>query len=115
MSANDVAIWLLVAIVAFLAGQGRIFIRSQPILDPISEERLDLWRQGDQQIARVYRKHILKRLTTCYDMAELRVLAFDTGVAHEEIAGETVSEYAMEMLSYCERKGMLAQLLDGMR
>jgi len=116
VSVNDVVLWLVVAAVAFLVGQGRIALRGAPVLSDRSPDAApDAWQYDEADVVRVYRRHTLRRLVTCYNMDELRTLAFDIGLQHEQIGGDTLSAYAMELLEYCERRGKLALLLTGMR
>ena len=115
MNANEIAIWLFIALLAFLVGQGRINLRPAQIFDTAVDDQFATWHQDDLQILRLYRRHTMQRLITCYNMDELRTLAFDIGLQHEQIAGDTLNTYAMELLEYCERRGMLQYLLAGMR
>lgn len=119
MDANDIVLWALVAVVAFWIGQNRMGTGSrppmQPILDPITTERLDLWRNGDERHLRVYRQYVLRRLNECYNLAELRTLTFNLGLDHEEFPHETMSEFTFELLTLCERRHMLDALLAAMR
>lgn len=116
MTVNEVVLWVMVAALAFVIGQGRIQLRSaREIVDGASDLRLDTWANDSGQIVRIYRKHTMQRLVTCYNLDELRTLAFDIGLNHEQISGDTINTYAMELLEYCERRGMLQYLLAGMR
>ena len=116
MNANEVVLWLVVAALAFLIGQGRITLRgASQASDPMPDAPLDVWRRNVQELVRIYRRHTLQKLVECYSMEELRTLAFDIGLQHEQIAGDTPNVYAMELLEYCERRGMLQYLLAGMR
>ncbi|MCU0502859.1 MAG: hypothetical protein MUC51_14045 [Anaerolineae bacterium] len=115
MNANDLILWLVVAAVAFLVGQSRIARLPQPLLDPISQDTFDQWRRNDGSLVRVYRRGIHDRLVRHYNMEELRGLAFDVGLDHECIKGDTLDEYARELLAFCERRGFLANLLDTVR
>jgi hypothetical protein len=116
MSANEIILWVLVAAVAFLVGQGRITLRGAPAtVDAQPDEPLGAWNREDADLVRIYRRHTLVRLTKCYNLDELRTLAFDIGLKHDQISGDTPNVYAMELLEYCERRGMLQYLLAGMR
>lgn len=116
MNANEIAIWLLVATLAFLIGQGRINLRGAPAtVDATSDAQLDAWQRDDREMVRIYRRHTLARLVKCYNLEELQTLAFDIGLKHDQISGDTTNTYAMELLEYCERRGMLQYLLAGMR
>ena len=116
MNANEVVVWVLVATVAFLIGQGRINLRGAPaVVDDTSSAGLDAWRRDDAEMVRIYRRHTLGRLVKCYNLEELQTLAFDIGLKHDQIGGDTPNTYAMELLEYCERRGMLHYLLAGMR
>ena len=118
MNANEYRVWLVVAVLAFLIGQGRIRHQCAPASRSMRTRMRELRAPGSattQYIVRIYRAHTLERLTKFYNMEELRTLSFDIGLLHEEIAGDTLSEYAMELLAYCERRGLLRELLAGMR
>ena len=116
MSANEIALWLLVAAIAFLVGQGRINLRgASATVDATSNAGLDAWHRDETEMVRIYRRHTLGRLVKCYNLEELQTLAFDVGLRHDEIAGDTPNTYAMELLEYCERRGILQYLLAGMR
>lgn len=117
MNVTEVMVWVLVAAVAFLVGQGRIGLRGAQAatVDAASDAGLDAWRRDDVEMVRIYRRHTLGRLVKCYNMEELRTLAFDIGLKHDQIGGDTPNTYAMELLEYCERRGMLQYLLAGMR
>jgi hypothetical protein len=117
VNANDLVLWALVAVVAFWIGQSRMGPRAplQPILDPISTERLELWRNGDERHLRIYRQYVLRRLNECYNLSELRSLTFELGLDYEEFPHETMSEFTFELLTLCERRSMLDALLGAMR
>ena len=116
MNANEVLLWLLVAALAFLIGQGRISLRGAPALsDSAPDVPPGVWSREAADLLRSYRRHTLTRLATCYNLDELRTLAFDVGLKHDEIAGDTPSTYARELLEYVEGRGMLQYLLAGMR
>lgn len=51
------------------------------------------------------------QITACFNRSELRDLAYDLGINHEEIAGDTLSDQARELVAYCERLGLLKQLV----
>lgn len=116
MNANDIVLWLVVAAVAFLVGQGRLR-GAQPLLDPVSQDTLDAWRHSDGSIIRVYRRGLHARLERRYNIDELHALAFDMGLQPEQIGGDgaTLSEYIIDLISYCERRGCLPSLLEMMR
>jgi len=116
VNANDLVLWALVAVVAFWIGQNRMVNRPplQPIIDP-GPERLDLWRHGDEQYLRIYRKYVLGRLNQCYNLTELRTLTFNLGLDYEEFHHETMSEFTFELLTLCERRNMLDALLVAIR
>jgi hypothetical protein len=114
MDANNVILWVLVATVAFLVGQGRITARGTPTTVDADELR-GVWNRDDTDLVRIYRRHTLARLTRCYNLEELQTLAFDIGLKHDQISGDTPNVYAMELLECCERRGMLHYLLAGMR
>jgi hypothetical protein len=116
VNADNFVLWLLVAAVAFLVGQGRINLRGAPaVVDDTSSAGLDAWRRDDAEIVRIYRRHTLGRLVQCYNLEELQTLAFDIGLRHDQIGGDTPNTYAMELLEYVERRGMLQYLLAQMR
>jgi hypothetical protein len=116
MNANDLILWLVVAAVAFLVGQSRIARSPQPILDSISQDTFDQWRKNDDSLVRIYRRGIHARLVRCYNIEELRTMAFDLGLNHDNIRGATLDEYAMELLTVCERRvGALGALLEDLR
>jgi len=117
VTANDFVLWALVAVVAFWIGQNRVTSRPDPapILDSISNERLHQWRNGDERHLRVYRQYIIQRMHQCYNLQELRSLTFEIGLDYEDLPHETMSEFTFELLTLCERRGMLDALLGAMR
>ncbi len=50
-----------------------------------------------------------------FNEAELRQLAFDVLVDHEDLPGETKSDLARELALKCRRQGRLAELEERMR
>lgn len=58
------------------------------------------------------RATLLDQLMAAFDMKELQVLAFKLGVNTEDIAGETVSEFAKGLIEYFERRDRLYVLVD---
>jgi hypothetical protein len=46
-----------------------------------------------------------------FNLPELRNLAFDLGINHEELPGETLSDKGRELLAYCIRHGLLPALV----
>lgn len=116
MNANDLILWLVVAAVAFLVGQRRIERLPQPLLDPISQDTFEQWRRNDDSLLRIYRRAMHARLVRCYNIEELRVVAFELGINHDNVRGATLDEYAMELLTMCERRvGVLGTLLENLR
>ena len=116
MNVNEVVVWLLVAAFAFLIGQGRISLRGAPAVENTTpDDQLGAWNRDAVDLVRIYRRHTLARLVKCYNLDELRTLAFDAGLKHDEIGGDTPNTYAIELLEYVERRGMLHYLLAGMR
>lgn len=105
LGASDLALWLLVAMVAFLLGQGRV--RGLPLVAAPAGE-------VDPRLVQ-YRGWCLAVVERHYNLDELATLAFDVGVNWELISGETLSERGRELILYCERVGALRRLLDGLR
>jgi hypothetical protein len=50
-----------------------------------------------------------------FDKAELRQLAFEVLVDHEELPGKTMSDLARELALACRRQGRLAELEERVR
>jgi len=46
-----------------------------------------------------------------FSLVEMKTLAFDLGIDYESLPYETKTEFAMELISYCERKSMLSPLV----
>lgn len=113
MNANEIVLWLAVALLAFVIGHARI--TRQPLAVADQNYGYGGLSIGEQHIVRIYRTHTLERLVNLYNMEELRTLSFDIGLVHEEIPGDTLSQYARELIAYCERRGMLRELLTEMR
>ena len=86
----------------------------QPILSQIPAERYSQWDGGEQYL-RLYRQYVLERLGRCYNLSELRTLTFNLGLDYEDFPHETMSEFTFELLTLCERRGMLDALLGAMR
>lgn len=55
---------------------------------------------------------IRDNLIEYFNKAELRGLAFELGIRHEDLPGETLSELAQSLVIYCRRRGRLAELVD---
>lgn len=47
-----------------------------------------------------------------FDLAELKVVAFDLGLRWDELVGATLSEKAIALITYMERRGRLLDLVD---
>jgi hypothetical protein len=50
-----------------------------------------------------------------FDKAELRQLAFEVLIDHEDLPGETKSDLARELALTCRRQGRLAELEEKLR
>lgn len=111
MSASDIALWVVVAAVAFMFGQGRL---------TISGARRALWTIGDEQygndgaeaVLLAYRRWLLTFMVRSYSLEELHTLAFDIGVSWDGIGGNTIQERARELILHCENHGMIGVLLE---
>jgi hypothetical protein len=55
---------------------------------------------------------IRDNLIEYFNKAELRGLAFELGIRHEELPGETLSELAQSLVIYCRQRGRLGELVD---
>ena len=53
---------------------------------------------------------LVKTIRSQFSVPEIRNLCFDLGIPHEEIAGDTVSEKARELVLYCQRRNRLPEL-----
>ena len=115
MNANEVVLWLAVAAIAYLLGEGRINLRRAHETVHPTDQGASIPNQDAETACRVYRRHTLDRLIQRYNLEELQQLAFDVGLRHDNIAGGTTQTYAMELLEHCERRGMLQYLLAAMR
>lgn len=58
---------------------------------------------------------LVKALQQHFNMAELRRLAFEVNVDHEDLPGETRSDRARELALPCRRQGRLAALAERVR
>ena len=57
------------------------------------------------------KSELLKNLTGRFSLEELKTLAFRVGVHSDDIAGETRSEKARELIDYLDRHGRLEELV----
>lgn len=112
MSASDIMLWVTVAVVAFLVGQNRTG----------AAQVRNFWRtphayEGDdaEAILTAYRRWLLRFIERSYSLEELRTLAFDLGIGWDRIGGNTIDERGREMIIYCERNGMIGQMLDAFK
>lgn len=55
------------------------------------------------------------QITSCFNKSELYNLAFDLGIYHEELPGDTLSDQARELVAYCVRHGLVKQLVQRCR
>lgn len=53
---------------------------------------------------------LVQQLRKQYNIPQLRQLAFEVGVDHEDIPSETKTDLARELVLYCQRQGRLAVL-----
>ena len=51
------------------------------------------------------------QITSYFNKSEIHNLAFDLGIYHEELLGDTLSDQARELVAYCVRRGLLAELI----
>ncbi len=58
---------------------------------------------------------LVNALQQHFDKAELRQLAFEVLVDHEDLPGETKSDLARELALRCRRQGRLAELEERVR
>ncbi len=57
------------------------------------------------------RRTVLReRLVALFSLEELRTLAFDLGIDHEEVGGEGKGSMARELIGYAQRRGRLDEL-----
>lgn len=61
------------------------------------------------------RLQIVELLERHFDMAELDMIMFDLDDNTEHIDGKTLSQKTRALLAYCERRGLLPDLLDRCR
>ena len=54
-------------------------------------------------------------LTARLSETDLRTLAFDIGVSYENINGENLQTRIVELITYCERRGMIDKLMTRLR
>ncbi len=52
-----------------------------------------------------------QKLIKQFNLSELRNLAFDLGIDHEELSGSSKSDEARELIAHCQRRGSLPTLL----
>ena len=52
-----------------------------------------------------------KLMVQYFDLGELRTIAFDLGISHDDLRGSTRSEFVESLIGYCHRNGKLSQLL----
>lgn len=111
MNANDIVLWVVVACVAFLMGNnrsagiafGRLPVHNEkPVVD-------------DNTALVSYRTWVLRFLMRSYSIEEINTLAFELGINHEQIIGETIGARGREFILYCERDGLIPQMLDALR
>ncbi len=55
--------------------------------------------------------NLREQLTTSFDKSELKNLCYDLNINHDELAGETLSDKAQSLITYCERRGRVPDLL----
>lgn len=115
MNANDVVLWILVAVVAFILGSGQ----RGAITGTHAQIELPVIRRAAQEDARLlaYRTWVVGLLERFFSLEDLRTLAFDVGIEWDELpeAESGKPSRARELLVYCERRGMVGALLDGLR
>lgn len=61
------------------------------------------------------RVHLAQAITQGFNLNELRSLCFDLDLDYENISGETKESKVRELVMYCERRGKLPLLIDGIR
>lgn len=64
-----------------------------------------------QAIFRVDTGDLARKLAKHFSIEEIDLLGYDIGIDHEEIKGDVKSERAMNLIEYCERRGILYQLI----
>jgi hypothetical protein len=104
VSANDIVLWIVVAVVAFLAGQSR-----DKLALPFGANVND-----DGRLV-AYRRWLSRFIERSYGIDEINVIAFDIGINCEQISGDTIGERAREFVIHCERGGMIPQMLDALK
>lgn len=109
MSANEFMLWVVVAVVAFLVGQGRL---GAP-LAVAGYGAAGAYRGADQMLM-AYRRWVLQLMERSFTLDELHTLAFDLGINWDQIGGETIGERGRELIVHCERAGHVAEMLDAM-
>lgn len=57
------------------------------------------------------RLHLAELLARHFSLTELENLSFDVSVNGDEITGSTRGERARELISYCERRDILGELI----
>jgi hypothetical protein len=72
--------------------------------------RKEYERGGDQ--AGVDREQLHERLVAGFDLPELDGLIFRLGLTPDDVAGDTISSKAQELVLYCERRNRLRDLLE---
>jgi hypothetical protein len=58
---------------------------------------------------------LCQNITEHFNLGELRMLCFEMGIDHENLAGETKADRARELVTYCERHGRTPELVTRCR
>lgn len=111
MSANDVTLWIVVAVVAFLVGQSRTGATFAPDFGRVASAA---GRGGEDVRLVAYRRWLAKFIERSYGLDELNIMAFDMGINYEQLSGDTIGERAREFVIHCERGGMIPQMFDAL-
>jgi hypothetical protein len=111
VDANDVLLWLLVAVVAFLLGQSRGAI---PGAVRHAELPSSSYAARDDDRLLAYRAWVQGQLERWFTVDDLRNISMELGMPWESFGG--VEEGLVPaMLEYCERRRMIGRLLDELK
>lgn len=113
MNANDIVLWVVVACVAFLIGQNQNRTAREMVGERPGGSRTD---EDANDLALVsYRTWVLRFITRSYSIDEINTLAFELGINHEQIIGESIGARGREFILYCERDGLIPQMLNALQ
>lgn len=109
MNANDVTLWIVVAVVAFLVGQNR------STGNAVFGADRTIRRDGDDVRLIAYRRWLVRFIESHYGLDEINIMAFDMGINYEQLSGDTIGERTREFVIHCERGGLISQMLDALK